>query len=236
MALVRTPLAHPLKVGDNAIVAPAPEKTSRPVPSGDDDPVLVSVAAYSQDAASYAAAHARKWADRAERFASSLPVPSRILDVGCGPGRDLARFIAYGHDARGVDLNPDFVEMASAYGPAFRMDLREIGRRFPAGSFDGIWAMASLVHLSRAEAATVLGHFARLLRPGGGLYACVHGTGETGWWDEPDGRRWYTVWEPGAFAAKVEAAGFRIDELNVEVMVEVWASALQGEEAEGPTG
>lgn len=65
-------------------------------------------------------------------------------------------------------------------GPAFRMDLRELGRRLPAASYDGIWAMASLVHLSPAEGVTVLGHFARLLRPDGKLYVCVHATGVSG--------------------------------------------------------
>ena len=193
----------------------------------DPDPVLVSVAAYSEHAASYATSHAGKWADRVERFASSLSVPSRILDAGCGPGRDLARFVAHGHDTRGVDLNPDFVEMASVYAPAFRMDLRGLGRRLPAAGYDGIWAMASLVHLSPAEAGTVLGHFAHLLRPGGKLYSCVHATGATGWWDEPDGRRWYTVWNPDAFAAKVEAAGFRVDELSRGAMGQVPLSGVR---------
>lgn len=189
------------------------------------DPVLLSVAAYSADATAYAKANAGKWAERAGRFAASLPVPSRILDAGCGPGRDLARFVAYGHDAQGVDLNPEFVAMAGAAGPAFQMDLRDIGRRLPAHSFDGIWAMASLVHLPRAEMALVLRHFAGLLRTGGKLYACVHSAGATGWWDEPDGRRWYSVWAPEDFAGEIEAAGFAIDEVGTGVMVEVWASA-----------
>lgn len=47
-----------------------------PVPlRADDDPALISVAAYSEHAASYAATHAGKWAEQVERFASSLAGP-----------------------------------------------------------------------------------------------------------------------------------------------------------------
>ncbi|MFC5720550.1 class I SAM-dependent methyltransferase [Streptomyces gamaensis] len=188
------------------------------------DPAAASVAVYSEHAAAYEAAHAAKMAEKTGRFAESLPVPSLILDAGCGPGRDLARFTAHGHLARGVDLNPVFVEMASAHAPTSRCDLRSLAARFPAATFDGIWAAASLVHLQDHETVDVLGQFARLLRPGGKLYACLKSTGSTGWLDEPDGRRWYTVWEPEAFAEAVGAAGFAVEEVERGVFVEVWAT------------
>lgn len=70
------------------------------------DPVMTSVATYSEHADEYEITHAPKMLDRVERFAESLQVPSLILDAGCGPGRDLARLAALGHVARGVDLNP----------------------------------------------------------------------------------------------------------------------------------
>jgi SAM-dependent methyltransferase len=188
------------------------------------DPVTASVAAYSDHAGEYAATHAPKMLDAATRFAESLSMPSRILDAGCGPGRDLARFVAHGHVALGVDLNPAFVAMAGAHAPIVRCDLRELENHFEARTFDGIWASASLVHLLEPDAGGVLGHFARLLRPGGKLFACVKSTGETGWLDEHDGRRWYTVWDPDAFAGAVAAAGFAIDRIERGPFVEVWAT------------
>src|SRR3546814_17900216 len=125
-------------------------------------------------------------ADGVERFARALPVPSLILDAGCGPGRDLARFAANGHVPRGVDLNATFVAMAQAHAPVTRADLRRIGSLYPPGTFDGIWAAASLVHLSDAEACDVLQQLAALLRPGGRLFTCVMSEGATGWLDAPD--------------------------------------------------
>lgn len=188
------------------------------------DPVATSVAAYSDHADEYEAAHALKMLATVERFALSLPSPSLILDAGCGPGRDLARFTALGHVARGVDLNPVFVAKASAHAPTWLCDLREVGDRFPPGMFDGIWAHASLVHLLEPGTRDVLGQFARLLRPGGKLYACVKAVGETGWLDEPDGRRWYTVWDPEMFTQAVANAGLAADRVDRGVFVEVWAT------------
>ncbi|MGW7527331.1 class I SAM-dependent methyltransferase [Streptomyces sp. NPDC054783] len=147
-----------------------------------------------------------------------------ILDAGCGPGRDLARFVEHGHVARGIDLNPAFVAMANAHAPTTEGDLRGIGSRYPAGMFDGIWASASLVHLLRDETVVVLDQFARLLRRGGRLYVCLKSEGQTGWLDEPDGRRWYSVWDPEDFARVVAGAGFTIEQVDRGAFAEVWAT------------
>jgi SAM-dependent methyltransferase len=183
-----------------------------------------SVAVYSDAAAEYEANHAPKMAAPAARFAASLSLPSLILDAGCGPGRDLARFVEHGHSARGVDLNPIFVARADAHAPTSQCDLRVVAEQFATATFDGIWASASLVHLSQLETLDVLRQFAGLLRPGGKLFACVKCVGTTGWLDEPDGRRWYTVWDPPEFAGAVADAGFEIDDVDHEVFVEVWAT------------
>ena len=188
------------------------------------DPVAVSVAVYTDSADQYEAIHAPKMADRAERFAGSLPEPSLILDAGCGPGRDLARFHAHGHVARGIDLNPAFVRKANTIAPTSMCDLRVVGDRFPDAMFDGIWAASSLVHLREDDAVSVLRQFARLLRPGGKLFVGVKCAGESGWLEEPDGRRWYNVWDPQRLAAVVADAGFSVDVVDHDVFVEIWAS------------
>jgi SAM-dependent methyltransferase len=190
----------------------------------EDDPVLRSVRAYSAAAAAYATTYAHRMLDRPERFAASLPLPALILDAGCGPGRDLRIFAEYGHVPIGADLNPEFVAMAAEHGPTVRCDLREVATRFPASTFHGIWAQASLVHLSRAEVADVLDQFRRLLRPGGRFFTCVSSSGTTGWLDEPDGRRWYTVWGADEFADVVASCGLRVDEVLPGPYVEVWAT------------
>lgn len=195
--------------------------TQEPVPS---DPVAVSVAAYGRDADGYEKTHASKMLDRVERFAGSLHAPSLILDAGCGPGRDLARFASLGHVPRGVELNPVLAARASGVAPTWQADLRELTKLFPPDLFDGIWACASLVHLPQDDASDVLGQFAALLRRGGRLYACVNTVGQTGWLDEPGGRRWYQIWSDDVFAAAVESAGLRVEQVDRGPFVEVWAS------------
>lgn len=189
------------------------------------DPLTASVAAYSAHAGTYAVEHAAKMSEQVQRFADSLPAPSRILDAGCGPGRDLARFAAHGHVPVGVELNPIFVGMANVHAPTSLCDLRDVDKQFPEGSFDGIWAAASLVHLGVPDVEAVLAHFSTLLRPKGKLFVAVRSMGETGWLDEPDGRRWYTVWEPAELMASVAAAGFVVDEVVPGPYIEVWATA-----------
>lgn len=194
---------------------------SGPDPS---DPVTASVEVYTASADAYEATYASRYGAIVDRFAASLPAGSLVLDAGCGPGRDLARFAAHGHGARGFDLNPTFVDKARRHAPTTLGDLRTIATHYPAGSFDGVWASASLVHLPADDTALVLAQFATLLRPGGRLFVSVRSTGETGWLDEPDGRRWYSVWTADALAAAVFAAGFAVDDVSPGPYTELWAS------------
>jgi hypothetical protein len=56
------------------------------------------------------------------------------------------------------------------------------------------------------------------------LYACIKATGGTGWADEPDGRRWYTIWGPDEFVETVSQAGFEIERVDRGSFVEVYAT------------
>lgn len=78
---------------------------------------------------------------------------AKILDIGCGPGRDAKYF--YEHDLKviGIDLTSNFVKMASKNVPNakfIQMDMRKLD--FPENTFDGIWACASFPHIPKKEA------------------------------------------------------------------------------------
>ncbi|MBI2598308.1 MAG: class I SAM-dependent methyltransferase, partial [Candidatus Diapherotrites archaeon] len=65
---------------------------------------------------------------------------AKILDIGCGPGRDAKYFSEQGLDVTGIDLTSNFVKMASKNVPnaTFKhMDMRSLD--FPEDTFDGIW-------------------------------------------------------------------------------------------------
>jgi len=188
------------------------------------DHVLESVAAYSNAPQDYVKRYSDHLLDRPLKFAKQLPIPSRILDIGCGPGRDLRVFTECGHHPVGLELNPDFVQLASEHGDVTLGDIREVDSLFSPSSFDAIWAQASLVHLSRDEIVHVLKALNHLLAPDGHFYACVSAIGETGWREEADGRRWYTAWPGHAFAEEVENAGFVVNEITDGIYIEVWAT------------
>jgi SAM-dependent methyltransferase len=196
-----------------------------PVPG--EDPVSVSVAAYSSDPIGYEQRYVDHLLDRPERFSSVLPPDSRILDLGCGPGRDLRLFAMAGHRPIGLELNPSFVDMARRHGDVIEGDIREVAQLFPRSFFDGVWAQASLVHLSVTETERVLRDLRSLLVPGGHFYACVAATGTSGWRDEPDGRRWYTVWPERRFAEAVADVGFEVIDITDGTYVEVHARKPQ---------
>jgi SAM-dependent methyltransferase len=164
--------------------------------------------------------------DRATRFAKSLEVPSRILDAGCGPGRDLAVFVACGHLAVGVDPDPAVATRAARYASTYVADLHRLSELFPRGSFDGIWASRSLVGLPEDDAIDVLWQFFTLLRAGGRLYASIDTFGIKSDFDDPERRHGHDVWGPTVFERAVAGCGFALVHVDHGPCVEVWAIRL----------
>ena len=103
----------------------------------------------------------------------SLPGPSkqRILDLGCGPGRDLATFVARGHLPVGLDGAADFVTMARAATGCEVWQQDFLALDLPAERFDGIFANAVLFHVPTQELGRVLEDLRRSLVSGGVLFA-----------------------------------------------------------------
>lgn len=95
----------------------------------------------------------------------------RILDLGCGPGRDLTTFVEHGHTPIGLDGAPAFVTMARAATgcEVWHQDLLSLA--LPTARFDGIFANAVLFHVPTQELGRVLGDLRRTLVDGGVLFA-----------------------------------------------------------------
>jgi SAM-dependent methyltransferase len=115
------------------------------------------------------------------RYIQAEP-PYRILDFGCGPGRDLRSFAALGHVAIGLEGAAEFVAMARADSgcDVWQQDFLRLD--LPPTHFDGVYANASLFHVPSVELARVLRQLRTTLKSGGVLFSSnPRGNNEEGW-------------------------------------------------------
>ncbi|MCP2230635.1 class I SAM-dependent methyltransferase [Erwinia aphidicola] len=126
-------------------------------------------------------------------FVAHLKPGARILDAGCGSGRDAKAFREMGYDVEAFDASAELVELARQHTglPVKQMrfeDVTEVER------YDGIWCCASLLHVPLAELPGVMTQLAKALKPGGVWYLSFkYGSGER----EKDGRRFTDMDDSG---------------------------------------
>lgn len=156
------------------------------------------------------------------RFLAHVPTAGRLLDAGCGSGRDTRAFLERGYAVTAFDASPALATLASAHC-GIEIEIRRFQEVEWSATFDGIWACASLLHVPFVELPDVLQRLACALRSGGVLYASFkYGAVER----EHQGRRFTDLDEDGL---AILVAG--IDELDI---LAVWTTADQrpGRESE----
>ena len=93
-----------------------------------------------------------------------------ILDLGCGPGRDVKYFLSLGHAVVGLDGSKVFCSMAQQYTGCQILHQKFLSLKLAPHSFDGIFANASLFHVPSTELSRVLYDLHTALKPGGVLF------------------------------------------------------------------
>jgi len=131
--------------------------------------------------------------------------PFTILDIGCGPGRDLKAIAELGHVAVGLDGSARFAEMARAYSGCEVLQQDFLKLKLPAGRFDGVFANAALFHVPGQELPRVLRELHATLKPRGVLFSSnPRGDNEEGWNQE----RYGAYWNLETWRRYLAAAGF----------------------------
>jgi SAM-dependent methyltransferase len=169
---------------------------------------------YDDNAARYArSTRSMSLEPEIRRFAVEVAAGGRVLDAGCGAGRDLRALRRAGLHPTGLELSPKLAELARAYSgcEVTLGDMRD--PPFSDRSFDGVWAAASLLHLELEEVVPTLTGLRRLLEPGGVLFTSVKmGIGTE---LSSDGRL-FTYFAPDQWASLVGAAGLEEIEIRTE--------------------
>lgn len=102
-------------------------------------------------------------------FLRHLPKCAKILDAGCGSGRDAKAFLAAGHEVVAFDASPELVRLARAH-TGLPVELKSFSEVDSIAEFDGIWACASLLHVPRLDLPGVLSALRKALKPDGVFY------------------------------------------------------------------
>jgi SAM-dependent methyltransferase len=133
------------------------------------------------------------------------PPPFELLDVGCGPGRDLKTFKALGHRATGLEGSAQLAALARAHSGCEVLEQSFLDLDLPPGHFDGVFANAALFHVPGQELPRVLGQLRATLKPGGVLFSSnPRGEGQEGW----NGDRYGVFHDWPAWRGLMTAAGF----------------------------
>lgn len=102
-------------------------------------------------------------------FLAELPRGTRILDVGCGSGRDTLAFKNKAYQVDAIDYSEELVKKATRL-TGIPVKLQSFYEIDADEAYDGIWACASLLHCERTRLKEVIGKLLSALKPNGVLY------------------------------------------------------------------
>ena len=113
--------------------------------------------------------------DQINEFLSNIPKGGKILDAGCGGGRDTNIFAEEGYNAVGIDISSGLLKEAKSRYPHIKFIKGDfLDLPFSNNTFAGVWAHASLVHLETVDdVEKALSEFRRVLKQGGTIHILV---------------------------------------------------------------
>lgn len=102
-------------------------------------------------------------------FLAELPEFARILDLGCGSGRDTLAFKNKGYQVDAIDYSEELVKKATKF-TGIQVKHQSFYNLSEVAVYDGIWACASLLHCERHRLTEVLEKMLRALKSEGMIY------------------------------------------------------------------
>ncbi len=181
------------------------------------DPERVTSQSYDRFSEYYAGLHSStdEMGEQLESFISLLS-GRRILDVGCGNGRDMKYLASRGLDVWGLDLSKRLLQFAKRDRlEVALMDMRGIG--FLGHAFDALWVCASLLHVPKHDVLDALSEFHRVLKADGTIYISVkEGEGEKFVEERQGFKRFFSFYKQSEFETLLGKAHFEVVKSQAE--------------------
>ncbi len=163
----------------------------------------------------------KKFNDTAKSFLDKISKDTpRILDVGCGDGRDSETLASFGAQVTGIDISTGLIKVAKKLHPEIEfINGNFIKLPFPNETFDGVWAHASLVHLETFDdVRNAVREFKRVLKAHGWVYIYVKeqlGSNKTEIVSDKlsNHDRFFRYYKSEELTGLLEETGFRVDEV-----------------------
>lgn len=128
-----------------------------------------TLAFYEREAPHYARAFDRP-SRHLDEFLDRLTPGARMLELGCGGGRDAARMTERGFAVDATDGSAAMVRQAGGRG-SFAVRQMRFDQLAAVAAYDAVWANACLIHVPRADCPAVFAAIRRALKPGGWHFA-----------------------------------------------------------------
>lgn len=157
-------------------------------------------------------------------FKKLLP-QGKLLEIGCGGGRDADLLIKSGYDYTGTDICSEFLRIAKSKNPGYAFLKKSVyNLDFPKATFfDGFFASAVLLHIPKSKIDLALNQIKKVVKQGGiGFISLKKGEGEivehrpteNGF----DDQRLFVFYYPGEFSEILQRNGFEVLYLNEKQM------------------
>lgn len=182
---------------------------------------LVTLNSYEASASLYAKQTAPLHPkEDADRFMQRLQTKTKILDIGCGPGRDAKIFSEHGFEVVGIDFSPQMIAIAKESAPNCSFLVMDIeALNFPAESFEGAWASCALLHIPKKNMLSVLQNIHSLLKPRGSFYLSMKQShlSETFEADHRYGgvEKYWSFYEPDELIHLLQCSAFNILDVKI---------------------
>lgn len=176
-----------------------------------------TIAAYNKNARVYSdRPHQVYHINSLDWLTSQLEPNSKVLELGCGGGRDTHYLHEKGLEVVGTDFSEGLISIAKSKYPDCqykKMDMRNI--EFPSSHFNAVLAWASMLHLKPEDLTRTLKEVYRVLLSGGILVATFKIGTKTGLMESksmPGEKRYFTHYQKHELLEKFNQVGFDLIE------------------------